>query len=351
MSSGVVRRRVLLLAALLIMGAQAEELPTQEPKAPRLAPSPLYRDPIYDGAADPVVMWNPKARAWWMFYTQRRANQESAGVAYCYGTKIGVASSENNGKTWVYLGSLDLDFERGTNTFWAPEIVRDGNRWHMLVTYIRGVRDNWGGKPVLMHYTSENLWEWKREGTLQLPSADVIDPTLFRMPDGHWRMWYKDQSRGSVTMSAESPDLKEWKVDSEPAVGKPEHEGPKVFRYGDWYWMVTDEWRGQRVHRSKDAKTWEHQGLILDKPGKRKDDTPTGTHADVLVVGEKIYIFYFTHPGRENHRVAPSDENGNRPYKLRRSSIHVAEIKPEGETLVCDRDAPFDFFLPDLGSE
>ena len=35
------------------------------------APKPLYRDPVYDGAADPVVIWNPAVQRWWMFYTNR----------------------------------------------------------------------------------------------------------------------------------------------------------------------------------------------------------------------------------------------------------------------------------------
>ena len=35
------------------------------------APAPLYRDPVYDGVADPVVVWNKEDRSWWMLYTQR----------------------------------------------------------------------------------------------------------------------------------------------------------------------------------------------------------------------------------------------------------------------------------------
>ena len=29
--------------------------------------APLFRDPIYDGAADPTIIWNPKEKAWWTF--------------------------------------------------------------------------------------------------------------------------------------------------------------------------------------------------------------------------------------------------------------------------------------------
>ncbi len=37
-------------------------------------PAPLFRDPIYDGAADPTVIWNRAEGAWWLLYTARRAN-------------------------------------------------------------------------------------------------------------------------------------------------------------------------------------------------------------------------------------------------------------------------------------
>src|SRR5690554_4507835 len=104
----------------------------------REAPAPLFRDPIYDGAADPVVFWNNHLQEWWMFYTARRANADAADVAYCFGTNIGIASSEDNGRTWVYRGELDLEFERGRNTFWAPDVVYADGRYHLFVTYKKG---------------------------------------------------------------------------------------------------------------------------------------------------------------------------------------------------------------------
>lgn len=42
---------------------------------------PLYRDPIFDGPTDPVLVWNCERRQWWMFYTQRRATAPANGVA------------------------------------------------------------------------------------------------------------------------------------------------------------------------------------------------------------------------------------------------------------------------------
>jgi beta-xylosidase len=315
------------------------------------APAPLYRDPVTDGAADPVVFWNRAEKCWWMLYTQRRANLEAADVAYCYGNAIGVASTEDQGQTWVYRGTLGLEFEAGHNTFWAPDVAYHQGVYHLFVSYIRGVRNHWGGDAHIAHYTSENGWEWTFEGLLKLSSDSVIDGTVFQMPGGKWRLWYKDQTRGSITMTAESDDLKTWTLKDEPAIGGAAHEGPKVFRFGEWFWMLTDEWAGMRVYRSKDGDTWEKQGRILDGPSNRPEDRPSGAHGDVVVVGEKAYVFYFTHPGRTKHTEAGMDENGVIPYALRRSSIQAAELVIQDGTLVCDREKPFDFRLPDMETE
>lgn len=320
--------------------AHAQEIPKDH-----IAPAPLYRDPVTDGAADPVMVWNREEKKWWMLYTQRRANAESADVAYCYGNPIGVASGEDNGRTWVYRGTLELNFERGQNTFWAPEVVYNTGEYHMFVVYIQGVRNHWGGRARMAHYVSKNLWDWKFLGLLTLTSENVIDATVMQMPDGKWRMWYKDQQRGSVTMMAESLDLYKWEVHNEPAIGGIPHEGPKAFGFAGYYWMITDEWHGMRVYRSKDATSWEKQGLILDTASKRTEDTPSGAHGDVIVINDKAYIFYFTHPGRKNHNEAPIGSNGIIPFMLRRSSIQVAPLQFKNGTLVCDRNKPFDFWL------
>lgn len=309
------------------------------------APAPLYRDPIYDGAADPTLIYNKDKKEWWMFYTQRKANQQSANVAFCYGTSIGIATSSDHGQTWVYKGAPALEFEEGVNTFWAPDVILDKDTYHMFVVYIKGVRNDWGGKAQLLHYTSKDLWHWKKEGYLKLKPDNVIDPTFYKMPDDKWHVWYKDNDR-SITMTAVSSDLKNWTVSDTPAIGGKPHEGPKMFRFKNQYWMITDEWAGQRVYRSNDAVKWERQGMILDKNGTRPEDSPTGAHADVVVVGEKAYIFYFTHPGRKTHFTATLQPDGTYTYDEKRSSIQVAELVYKDGTLTALRDEPFDFWLP-----
>jgi hypothetical protein len=335
----------LLLVSGLFQQVQAQ---TMEVGKMHIAPAPLWRDPIYDGAADPVLVYNREKKEWWMFYTQRRANVQSAGVAFCYGTGIGIAVSKDHGQSWSYKGTPALEFEEGQNTFWAPDIIYENGVYHMFVAYIQGVRNEWGGKARITHFTSSDLWKWKQEGFLKLSSDNVIDPTFFKLPDGKWHIWYKDDSRHAITMTGESNDLINWKLADQPAIGGKPHEGPKIFRFSNSYWMITDEWAGQRVYRSADAKTWERQGMILNKNGIRKEDSPTGAHADVVVVGDRAFIFYFTHPGRKVHFEGELDKDGTYSYSNKRTSIQVAEIICKDGTLEAIRDEPFDFWLPDL---
>lgn len=333
---------ILLFLTFAPYGLVAQEM--------REAPAPLFRDPVTDGAADPVVFRNRDEKEWWMFYTQRRANENTADVAFCYGNSIGIASSDDHGKSWVYRGVLDLEFEHGKNTFWAPEVVYNNGKYHMFVTYIKGVRNHWGGKARMAHYTSHNAWDWKFEGLVTLSSESVIDATIIRGENGKWEMWYKDDAGGSVTWLAESNDLYNWTWRDKPVIADQPHEGPNVFRFQGSYWMITDQWAGMGVYRSADLEKWVKQEKpVLAGASNRPEDTPSGAHGDVVVVGNKAYIFYFTHPGRESHSKATLDADGKFPYSEKRSSIQVAELVLINGTLeVKDRNRPFDFYLPDV---
>ncbi|MBM3311967.1 MAG: glycosyl hydrolase, partial [Candidatus Aminicenantes bacterium] len=105
----------LLAAALVGSVSLASSCGGGKPKAEnRTPPAPLYRDPVFDGAADPSLIWNDAERAWWVFYTNRRANAPDAqdGVRWCHGTDIGIASSADGGLTWTYRGTAQgLEFE------------------------------------------------------------------------------------------------------------------------------------------------------------------------------------------------------------------------------------------------
>jgi hypothetical protein len=305
--------------------------------------APLYRDPIFDGATDPVVVWNRGLRQWWMFYTARRANAAGPGVAWVHGTDIGIAVSEDAGTTWLYVGTArGLDYEPGRNTYWAPEIFWAEGSYQMFVSYIRGVPDRWEGHArTILRYTSGNLLDWRLCGPVNLASDKVIDAAVYRLPGGDYRMWFKDEARESHTYSVDSADLISWTKPVPVIIGRP-HEGPNVFALAGWYWLIVDEWHGLGVYRSTDLETWESQGLILQTPGKREHDADFGRHADVVECedGQDAHIFYFTHPGLVTGAAAESCE-------ARRSCIEVARLRVVDGLLVCDRDAPVpDRFLP-----
>ena len=221
----------------------------------RPAPNPLYRDPVYDGAADPVVVYNKQEKKWWMLYTNRRANMQNAqGVDWCHGTRIGIAES--------------------------------------------------------------------------------ADAAVFRLPDGTWRLWYNNEPDGKSIWYADSKDLYNW-TDKGKAIAA-RGEGPKVFPWKGTNWMIVDVWKGMELYQSDDLLNWKKQtSRILEEPGKGAEDQAIGGHPDVLVQGDKAYLFYFTHPGRKKENPAPAGS-----YDDRRTLIQMAELKYKDGIITCDRDQP-----------
>ena len=303
-------------------------------------PAPLFRDPIYDSPTDPVIIWNHIEKCWFLMYTQRRSTEFGIGVSTVYGSEIGIASS-TDGTRWLYRGVAEgLHFEHGHNTFWAPEIIFARGKYHMYCSYIRGVGTEWGWPAHIVHYTSDDLWVWHYESTLELSSDRVIDACVYEIEDGLYKMWHKDDAGGTHTHTAISRDLYNWEVTG-AEITDCGHEGPNVFRFKGRNWMITDTWHGQGVYSSDDFTHWTRQdGDLLTKNGTRPYDFGVGHHADVLVRGEgdseRAYIVYFTHPYRSNaDNVSPIED---RALGLR-TVVQIAELNYDGERLYCDRDA------------
>ena len=321
----------LVCFAIVASAPAASQLPG------KVAPKPLFRDPVCDGAADPVVVWNPHVKHWWMFYTNRRANvPELSGVAWVHGTRIGIAESADNGATWSYVGTANIDLPSDIGgaepTLWAPEVFTapDGVH-HMFLTVVPGVFEDWKHPRTLVHLTSTDLRKWQNASPLTLASDRVIDACAYHLPDGTWRLWYNNERDRKSIYYADSADLNTW-TDKGKAVYDQPGEGPKVFRWKNAYWMITDVWRGLAIYRSDDAVKWVRQSgrNLLQDPGKGTDDGVKGGHADVVVSEDRAFLFYFTHP--EN---TPGRE---KEFSARRSSIQVVELHEQGGKLSCERN-------------
>lgn len=333
---------LILASALSVAADDGNSSVTEVAFSGAQAAKPLYRDPVYDGAADPVVIWNPHVKRWWMFYTNRRATAPGlSGVAWVHGTHIGIAESEDGGATWKHVGTAEVELPKAIGgdeaTHWAPEVFTspDG-RHHMFLTVVPGIFEDWRHPRTIVHLTSDDLRKWSEPVPFELASDRVIDACAYLLPNGTWRMWYNNERDGKSIYLADSADLETWNNKGK-ASGTSERggEGPKVFRWQGYYWMAVDIWDGIRIYRSEDTLTWQRQEAhLLKDPGKGEDDQVKGGHPDVVVSDNRAYLFYFTHPGR---RGEDARRDGT---EQRRSSIQVVELKFDDGWLTCDRDQP-----------
>lgn len=300
------------------------------------ADKPLYRDPVFDGAADPVLIYNKERKAWWMFYTNRRANMEGGrGVEWVHGTPIGIAESTDGGASWHYVQDAKINYGKERHfTYWAPDVIETDGRYHMFLTVVPGIFPNWNHPREIVHLESTDLIDWTfKEKCGPLVSDRVIDASLFKNEAGEWFMYYNNEADGKTIWLAKSNDLRNWK-DMGQVIRDKRGEGAKVFRWHERYWMIVDNWDGQGVYSSDDLVNWKRQQTpLLDKPGVGVDDEVIGNHADVVVQGDRAFIFYFTHPER-------NVPNYRDHYGTRRSSIQVAELEYVNGELRCNRDKP-----------
>ena len=303
--------------------------------------APIFRDPVEDGAADPTVIRKEGTNEWWMFYTNRRPGAVGPKFTWIHGSPIGVAVSRDDGASWDYRGTVKgLDAPGdvpGGNTHWAPEVIFAEGQYHMFLSYISGIPDHWGVPRTITHFISPDLENWTRVGPLKLSSSNVIDACVFRSPDGLWRLWYKDEGQGSSTWSATSRDLYAWEIEGLVLPGSPDappHEGPNVFALGGYYWLIVDEWRGQAVYRSDDTKSWARQGIIAGEPGADAMDRRFARHADVVVVGDKAVMYYFTHPEWDE----ASQTAGPPDVAARKTAVHQGVLRVVEGVLVFERD-------------
>jgi len=311
--------------------------------AAEVAPKPVYRDPVFDGAADVSIIYDRQAKVWKMFYTNRRATMhlpDHDDVAWVHGTSLGIATSPN-GVDWTYAGTANLPEACTSVTSWAPELYYEKGTYHMWVTVVNGIFHRWGAPGAegkIVHLTSPDLARWTCKDTVDVKSGRIIDPTVLKLKHGY-RMWYKDERFESRIVAADSKDLTSWQPVGNGPVSQTHGEGPKAFRFKGRYWIIADAWKGLMVLKSDDALHWTQQdGFILGQPGTAATDRNPGQHPDVVVDGDRAFIYYFVH--QKNEPEAATD-----PYWWQRTVIQVAELVYKDGQLVVDRETRPDFAL------
>lgn len=309
-----------------LVSAQASDIQTHP--AGKIAARPLYRDPVFDHPTDPVIVYEPEAKKWFMYYTQRRGD----GIPLIHGTKIGMATSEDGGATWKYMGTADITYGQDrcpTNyTYWAPEVLWAYGKYHMFLAFVPGIFSDWGHPREIAHLTSRDGVKWDTVGKVDLHSEKVIDPAIFRMTNGVWRMFYKDEARRRTICYADSTDLYHWDVKGN-AVTDRNGEGPACFRFGGKYWLLadTDRPEGQAIWSSDDCTHWTPQ-----------DSTLYGSHGDVVVSGGRAWWFYFggqrignihwaVIPSTNAPAAAPAEAGDSGARPRHGISINVVELK------------------------
>ena len=146
------------------------------------ATSPFYSDPMFGGAHDAELVWHNAEQCWWLTYLQNRYNSVPKGTGIANdittGTDLGLASTPDGGKTWIYRGvMLGLDLpanerreplppgattaEHGAATWWRPAVTTVNGVYHGFFSYWQQPVD-WGLWKVI-HYTSDDLKTWRFE--------------------------------------------------------------------------------------------------------------------------------------------------------------------------------------------
>ncbi|HXC94600.1 MAG TPA: hypothetical protein VNU92_02820 [Edaphobacter sp.] len=326
-------RQIRCIPVFLLLGVMLSAS-TQRASGQSTAAQPLFRDPVHDGAADPVVVWNRERKIWWMFYTNRRADiEDTTGVRWVHGTHIGIAESSDGGAHWKYVGEAKIPYGKPDYTFWAPEVIDAGGTYHMFLTIVPGTFSDWNAERYILHLTSKDLLHWKPLEKVNLESDRTIDACVFRLPDSSWRLWYKNERDGSKIYYSDSTDLAHWSPKG--IAVKTRGEGPVVFQWKSSYWLIEDAWDGLGVFRSTDLANWERQpDYLLRQPGTQPTDGAKGQHPDVVVDGAgRAWLFYFTHQSGPDAR--QNDPNWNR-----HTVLHVTELHEADGVLTVDRNAP-----------
>ena len=108
--------------------------------------------------------------------------------------------------------------------------------------------------------------------------------------------------------------------------------------------MISDFWRGLASYTSEDFTHWTRCENLLAQSGTRPMDVGLGHHADVVVRGDRAFIFYFCHPFA--NELAGSEAQPRTEQDRNKAVVQVCELKVENGMLTCDRNAPVSWPAP-----
>ena len=151
-----------------------------------VAPKPLFRDPVHDGAADPTLIFNravtsggcstPTAAP-----TRRRPTRRTSPG--CTARTSASPSRATAARTGATRGTANIPVDP-TYTQWAPDIVFSRGSYHMFLTVVPGTFKDWNAPRSILHYTSPDLEHWTYASRVEVGSDRIIDASLFPRPHG-----------------------------------------------------------------------------------------------------------------------------------------------------------------------
>jgi hypothetical protein len=103
--------------------------------------------------------------------------------------------------------------------------------------------------------------------------------------------------------------------------------------------MISDYWKGLAVYRSDDFTHWIRCADILNESGRRPMDKGWGHHADVVVRGERAFLFYFCHPFACEDNEKGKELSGLTEADRSKAVVQAAELTIRNGELYCDRNA------------
>jgi hypothetical protein len=329
------------------------------------ATTPFYRDPLFDGVHDAELVWHEAEQSWWLTYLQNRYNSctppgfiQATALGSTTGTDLGLASSPDGGKTWIYRGVMSgLDVpakdmrepfppgvgtaQYGGATWWRPAVTTVNGIYHGFFSYWEQPID-WGYWKVV-HYTSTDMQNWTfrrfvRNSTCPphaSPTAATCtvayDSAVFRVNDGRYVLFSAGPSPGfsgphPPLLCTNDTQLLQWEECEESlqlyeqlaslhaSVGA---EGAHVIdrnasvTYGGYSWMnwegrgpVCDETKREckpgapNLARSSDGGLhWEASATNLwgTEYGSREFDAgQVAFQGPLLLQGDELFALYFT---------------------------------------------------------